>query len=91
MVQLGKTYGNLMVDVSPTNEKLRDRAVNLVMRITGTDDITAKEALIKAGWRVKVAATMLSRNMEAADAEALLAENGGRLRDALSTETAWGL
>jgi len=90
MVKLGKTYGNLMVDVSPTNEKLRVRAVNLVTRITGTDDITAKEALIKAGWRVKVAATMLSRNIEAADAEALLADHDGRLREALSTETARG-
>lgn len=88
MVKLGKTYGNLMVDVSPTNEKLRGRAVGLVTRITGTDEMTARETLIQAQWRVKVAATMLSHRVEAIEAESILSESNGRLRAALSPQTA---
>lgn len=91
MVKLGKTYGNLLVDVSPANEKLRGRAVGLVTRITGTNEMTARETLIKAHWRVKVAATMLSHSVETIEAESILPESNGRLRAALSPQTARGL
>ncbi|WP_206501867.1 N-acetylmuramic acid 6-phosphate etherase [Flaviflexus ciconiae] len=84
MVKLGKTYGNLMVDVSPTNEKLRERAINLVTRITGASEETALETLVAAQWRVKVAATMLTHSISPAEAEQVLAGKDGRLRLALA-------
>ena len=84
MVKLGKTYGNLMVDVSPTNEKLRERAINLVTRITGASEETALETLVVAQWRVKVAATMLTHSISPAMAEQVLAGKDGRLRLALA-------
>lgn len=84
MVKLGKTYGNLMVDVSPTNEKLRERAINLVTRITGASEETALETLVAAQWRVKVAATMLTHSISPAEAEQVLSGKDGRLRLALA-------
>ncbi len=53
MVRIGKVVSNLMVDVNPTNVKLRDRAVRIVREIAGCDDAAARCALDKAGWKVK--------------------------------------
>ena len=53
MVRLGKVAGNLMVDLNPSNVKLRDRAVRIVRELTGVDDATARTRLEKAGWVVK--------------------------------------
>lgn len=80
MVRNGKTYGNLMVDVSVTNAKLRDRGERLVMRITSASRDDAARALTDAGDEVKLAAVMLARDVNRAEAEALLAEAQGRLR-----------
>ena len=55
MVKLGKVYGNLMVDVHATNEKLRDRAKRIVMAATGCDEITAVELLKKFNGSAKSA------------------------------------
>jgi len=55
MVQLGKVISNLMVDVTPSNVKLRERAVRIVRELTQTDPATAQAALAQAGWRVKEA------------------------------------
>ncbi len=85
MVRLGKTYGNLMVDLRPTNEKLRDRAVRIVTQITHVDDVEARGALEAAGWRIKVAATMIAGRLDAASAGSLLESLGGRLRPALES------
>jgi N-acetylmuramic acid 6-phosphate etherase len=52
MIQLGKTYGNLMVDVQPTNEKLRHRAVTIVARVTGLATDEARRLLEAAGYEV---------------------------------------
>jgi len=82
MVQLGKTYGNLMVDVRPTNHKLRERAVRIVRQTTGTGDAAARAALEAAGWDVKVAAVTLRLGVEVPAARDRLAAAGGRLRDA---------
>ncbi|MEQ2005661.1 MAG: N-acetylmuramic acid 6-phosphate etherase, partial [Limisphaerales bacterium] len=55
MVRTGKVISNLMVDVNPSNVKLRDRAVRIVCELTGADYETAKAALEKSGWVVKAA------------------------------------
>ena len=70
MVRLGKTYGNLMVDLRPTNEKLRDRSARIVARITGVSVEDAHEALEASGWKTKVAATMIVGHVDASDARA---------------------
>lgn len=80
MVRLGKTYGNLMVDVSATNDKLKIRARDLVQRITGTDATTAARALADGGGHVRVAALMVARELDRETAESLLAAARGQLR-----------
>jgi len=83
MVQLGKVYGNLMVDVQATNEKLRRRAARIVATATGAAESAAVDALARAGGRVPVAIVMLARDLgpeAAADA----------LRDAGSVRRALG-
>jgi N-acetylmuramic acid 6-phosphate etherase len=83
MVRLGKTYGNLMVDLRVTNEKLRDRAVRIIERVTGAHRPVAEAALDSAGLDVKVAIMMLGGASTVEDAARRLARNGGRLRQAL--------
>ncbi len=83
MVQLGKVYGNLMVDLQATNAKLRRRAVRIVAAAAGTDDATAADALARAGGRVPVAIVMAARHLDPASAEARLARAGGIVRRAL--------
>ena len=53
MARLGKVKGNLMVDVNPSNEKLRQRAVRIVQTLTGAEAAAAREALEKAKWNVR--------------------------------------
>lgn len=55
MVKMGKVVGNLMVDLNPSNTKLRDRAVRIVRELTGTDEAAARAALESSGWVVKEA------------------------------------
>jgi N-acetylmuramic acid 6-phosphate etherase len=83
MVRLGRTYGNLMVGVAATNEKLRLRAQRLVVDIVGVDAGTAAAALAAASWDVRTACVMLRRGVPADAARAALAAAGGRLRDVL--------
>lgn len=83
MVRLGKVYGNLMVDVQPTNAKLRDRAARIVAAITGVDQETARGLLEQAGWRTKVAVVMGLAGVSVAEAEARLARSRGRVRPAV--------
>jgi len=59
MIRLGKVYGNLMVDVHATNEKLRDRAKRIVIAATGCDEVTAVNALKKFDGRAKLAIDFL--------------------------------
>ncbi|BBN99542.1 N-acetylmuramic acid 6-phosphate etherase [Sporolactobacillus terrae] len=58
MVQIGKVYGNLMVDVQPSNSKLIDRAKRIIEEATGTDRNTAEEKFIQANHNVKAAIVM---------------------------------
>jgi N-acetylmuramic acid 6-phosphate etherase len=84
MVRLGKTYGNLMVDMRAANEKLVVRATRMVCEITGVGAATAREALERAGRDVKTAVVMIERGVDAADARRLLTAAHGRLAAALS-------
>jgi N-acetylmuramic acid 6-phosphate etherase len=61
MVRLGKVFSNLMVDVKPTNAKLRDRAVRIVREITGWSEEHALEALERTGWDIQRALARLGR------------------------------
>jgi N-acetylmuramic acid 6-phosphate etherase len=72
MVKLGKTFGNLMVDVRATNEKLRARAVRIVAQAAGADEGAAAGALAAAEGDAKTAILMLLRGLDAADAHARL-------------------
>jgi N-acetylmuramic acid 6-phosphate etherase len=69
MVRVGKTYGNLMVDVKSTSDKLRDRARRIVATVTGLDDDAAGALLQQAGWNVKAAIVM--HELDTTRAEAL--------------------
>jgi len=84
MVRLGKTYGNLMVDVRVTNAKLRDRATRIVEQVAGVDATAAASALAEAGDDAKVAVTMLRTGTSAAGARERLDAVGGHLRRALN-------
>ena len=80
MVRLGKTYGNLMVDLRPTNEKLRDRSARIVARITDVSVEDARQALEESEWKTKVAAAMIVGRVDASTARERLALYEGRLR-----------
>ncbi len=83
MVRLGKTFGNLMVDVAPGNEKLRDRGRRIVEAATGATSDDASSALEAADGSVKVAVVMLLAEVSAEDAGRRLAE-GRSVREALA-------
>lgn len=85
MVRLHKVYGNLMVDVMPTNAKLRRRAIALTVRVTGASEDAARAALEACRYRVKVAIVMLKRGRDATSAEAALAAVQGNVRAALES------
>ncbi|MBB6429726.1 N-acetylmuramic acid 6-phosphate etherase [Algisphaera agarilytica] len=85
MVQLGKTWGNLMVDVRATNDKLTDRAQRILMQQLGIDREAAGELLDQADGRVKLALVMHRKNLDAEAAEALIDEHGGKLRPILGS------
>jgi N-acetylmuramic acid 6-phosphate etherase len=83
MVGIGKTYGNLMVDLRATNEKLRARTVRIVSRLTGLSPAAAKETLDRSDGELKTAVVAAKRGVEPAVARSLLQQAGGRLRAAL--------
>jgi N-acetylmuramic acid 6-phosphate etherase len=83
MIRLGKTYGNLMVDLRASNEKLLDRARRMVVQATGTDIDTAAETLRAAGGQVKTAIVMLSAHCTAEEAVRRLDEAEGDTRKAI--------
>jgi N-acetylmuramic acid 6-phosphate etherase len=82
-VQVGKVYGNLMVDVQVTNAKLHDRAKRIVMQVSGADESTAKALLAASGNSAKLAIVMYMRGVEADHARTLLHAAHGRLRAVL--------
>ncbi|MGW7127378.1 N-acetylmuramic acid 6-phosphate etherase [Streptomyces bobili] len=84
MIRLGKTYGNLMVDVRASNEKLRARSRRIVSLATGADDEEIEEALAATGGEVKHAILVLLAGVDGPSATRLLEESGGHLRAALA-------
>ena len=83
MVRLGYVYGNLMVNVQPTNEKLVDRAERIIADATGVDEARAAD-LLKQSGSVSTAIVMQKRTLSRPDAEKALAKASGNLRRALN-------
>jgi N-acetylmuramic acid 6-phosphate etherase len=83
MVRMGKTYGNLMIDVRATNHKLRERARRIVQQISSASRDEAAAALDASGNDIRVAALMLALHESADGAAARLRDAGGSLRTAL--------
>ncbi len=85
LVRLGYVYGNLMVNVQPTNTKLADRAARIIAAITGLDSEQAAQLLAKAET-VKTAVVMQKLGVTRTEAEARLAASHGRLKDVLGAK-----
>ena len=83
MVRLNKVYGNLMVDVKPTNKKLIARTIRLTMLATGCDEALAGSTLEACGYHVKTAIVAIKRDVAVDVARDLLAAVDGSVRSAL--------
>ena len=83
MIRLGHVYGNLMVNVAPSNVKLEDRARRIIAQAAGVSYERASELLESGGRSVRTAIVMAKRNIDRKEAEQLLADTGGRLAEAL--------
>ena len=84
MVRLNKVYGNLMVDLKPTNAKLIRRTINLTMLATGADEALARTTLEACGFHVKVAIVAIKTNTSIGDAQQRLAHAHGSVRLAIA-------
>ena len=83
MILMGKCYQNLMVDVQASNEKLKARAIRIVMQATDCDKALAEETLKQADQNAKLAIMMILSGLDRAQAEALLEKHHGKLQFAL--------
>jgi len=83
MVRLGHAYENLMIDLTRSNAKLRDRAHRILVEATGKDVSAAEHALRQSEHNLRVALVMLKRRVSAEKARKLLQRSGGSLRRAL--------
>ena len=84
MIQTGRVYGNLMVNMQASNSKIKDRAVRTVMSVTGCERSTAESALNQADGRVKEAIICLVRGVDMSIATELLEAENGFLRPVLA-------
>ena len=80
MIRLGKTYGNLMVDLRAWNDKLIDRSRRIIMETTGLDRHAAGAVITRADGQIKRAIVMARRGVSPEEADRLLEEHQGRLR-----------
>ena len=87
MLQTGKVYENLSVDVPKRSDKLIARATRIVRTLTDATDAQARVALEAADFRAKIAVVMIRRGVDRAEAERILARADGFLRRALETAT----
>lgn len=85
MIKMGKVYGNLMVDVQMTNEKLHNRAVNIVKMATGASDEEARAAIKEQNYHTKAAILQIITGLKGNEAKSLLEKHDGYLRDAISS------
>jgi len=83
MIRLGKTYGNLMVDLKATNNKLKDRSERIVVEVCGVSREEARKLLEDAGKSVKTAIVMQKLGLSRAEAEQALSTAGGVIRRAI--------
>jgi len=83
MIRLGKTYGNLMVDLMTLSQKLKDRGERIVMEAGGVDRAAARRAIESAGGSVKVAVVMAKSGADAAEARRRLEIAGGLVREVI--------
>ena len=86
MIRVGKTYGNLMVDVKTGSEKLKDRARRIVAMVTGADPEEAGDLLVRAKWNVKAAIDMRKANVTYAGALRKLKSSDDSVRDAIGED-----
>ncbi len=86
MILLGKTYGNLMVDVQMGSEKLRDRARRILHIVAGLDLDEAEKLLKRAHWNVKAAIVMQKTGLTYARALARLRRSNDRIREAIGED-----
>ncbi len=80
MIKQGKVYSNLMVDLQPTNEKLRKRAIDIFTIITAAEEEIAAEYLKKTNYELKEAVIMYKKGVDLEEAEKMLAENDNILK-----------
>ena len=83
MLQMGKAWGNLMVDLNASNAKLVDRSIRIVVGQTGLSREDAADAIDRAGGKVKLALIMVLRKVDRAEAQVLLDEHDQKLRPIL--------
>jgi N-acetylmuramic acid 6-phosphate etherase len=83
MVRLGHAYENLMIDLTKTNQKLKDRAIRILVEATGESVSEAEHALRQSKHNLRVALIMLKRRISAEKAQKALESTGGDLRRAL--------
>jgi N-acetylmuramic acid 6-phosphate etherase len=79
MIKLGKVYGNLMVDVKATNEKLLERTVSIVKSATEVEDKVVRRVLSECDYSAKTAIVMIKCNYDKEEAESALIKAGGRI------------
>ncbi len=80
MIGIGKVYQNLMIDVKPTNEKLVQRAINMISEVAGVEAEQAEQLFKSSGQDVKKAIVMGVRNVASNEAEQMIIENDGFIR-----------
>ena len=86
MIKLNKTYGNHMVDLKVMNEKLLNRAINIISSLTGLDIDNSKKLLLKSDKSIKNAIIIHKLKLNFEESEKLLKKYNGSLRDALNEE-----
>jgi N-acetylmuramic acid 6-phosphate etherase len=85
MIRLGKTYGNLMVDLQPNNAKLKNRMLRILSTLADLDERSAAQTLDDAGWELKPALVMSLCSVDLPTARQRLADAGGSVKAALRT------
>ncbi len=83
MIKMGKTYQNYMIDLLPTNDKLRQRAKRIVAALTECDELSAEQTLEQTNWKVKEAVIMIKKNIDLSAAQELLKMAHGKLREVI--------
>jgi N-acetylmuramic acid 6-phosphate etherase len=87
MIRIGKTLGNRMIDLQPTNQKLRIRSRRILRELAGVDDHRATEILSSCGGRLKLALVVALARVSPDEAQTLLDAHGGQVRASVIART----